>query len=175
MDKLIKFVLATSLATSAFAVTYAEAPASSVTQAHAATTTKYAVVDRTTSLNIRASASTKGKVVGKYSLNDEVKVIKSYNNTWYQVLYKSKKRYVSKAYIKNVPSVIGIGYANTSKGLSLNIRASKSASSKIIGKYKNNEEIQITNGGLFNWYQVLYNGKVGYVSAKYVDGEHDFH
>lgn len=143
------------------------------TTAQAATTTKYAVVEKDQTLNIRASASTKSKVVGKYKLNDPVKVVKSYNKEWYQVLYQGKKRYMYKSYVKNKPIVLGIGYANTAKGINLNVRASKSTSAKIIGKYKNNAEVNITNSYL-NWYQVLYNGKVGYVHASYVDGIHGF-
>lgn len=160
-----KVTMAAVVATSALSVTTVQA---------ATTTTKYAVVDKTTSLNVRASASTKGKVIGKYNLNDEVKVIKSHSKNWYQVLYKGKKGYVNKKYVKSVPSVVGFGYANTSKSVSLNIRASKSTNAKVIGKYKNNEKIQITNASYANWTQVLYKGKVGYVSSKYIDGHHDY-
>lgn len=166
MKNLGKLTMAAVIATSAVTATTAQA-------ATIKTTTKYANLEKGAKLNIRASASTKSKVVGQYQLNDEVKVIKSYSKNWYQVLYKGKKRYVSKTYVKNVPVVVGIGYANTSKGVNLNVRASKSTKAKAIGKYKNNQEIYITNSYV-NWYQVLYKGKVGYVSSKYVDGEHDF-
>lgn len=65
-------------------------------------------------------------------------------------------------------------YAVVDKTTSLNVRASASTKAKVIDKYKNNEKIQITNASYANWTQVLYKGKIGYVSSKYIDGHHDY-
>ena len=163
MKHIGKLTMAAVVAASTLSATSAQAAVS--------TTTKYAVFeDLTGSLNIRASASTKSKVVEKYAFNAKVKVIKSYNKNWYQVLYKGKKRYVSKQYVAKLPAVIALGSANTSKGVNLNVRASKSSKSKIIGTYKNNQDVQISYAGYNSpWYQVVYKGKVGYVHSDYID------
>lgn len=163
MKHIGKLTMAAVIATSTLSATSA--------QAAVATTTQYAVLDNlTASLNIRTSASTKSKVVGKYAFNDKVKVIKSYNKDWYQVLYKGKKRYVSKKYVAKLPAVFVIGSAKTDKGVNLNVRASKSTKSKIIGTYKNNQDIYISKANYNSpWYQVIYKGKIGYVHTDYVD------
>ena len=164
MKKLSKWAIATALTTSAFGLSYAATP-SSATQAQAATV-KYSQVDH---LNIRTSASTKAKVVGQYKKNSKVTVIKSFNSKWYQVSYKGVKRYVSKAYVKKLPVAVANGYVKTG-GANLNIRSGPSTKYKVIGSYKDGKLISLTSYDNAKWYQVVYKGKIGYVSAKYVNG-----
>lgn len=59
-------------------------------------TNKYA----TTTVNIRASPSTKSKIVGTIYWNDRVKIIKN-TKEWCQILYRSRKRWICKRYLKN--------------------------------------------------------------------------
>ncbi|WP_010304258.1 SH3 domain-containing protein [Kurthia senegalensis] len=168
MGNLVKWTLATAMASSAFGLTYAAAPNASVTQAQAASV-YYAQANH---INIRSSASTKSKVVGQYKKNSKVTVIKSYNSKWYQVSYKGVKRYVYKSYVKKTPVALANGIVKTG-GPVLYIRAGASTKYKAIGSYKNGQIIAITNYQNPKWYQVVYKGKIGYVSSQYIQGPFD--
>lgn len=167
MKKMLKGLLAVSMSASAFGLTYATQP-SQVEQAQAATT-RYAQVDH---LNIRTGPSTKYRVVGQFHTNDKVSVLKSYNAKWYQISYKGAKRYVSKAYVGKLPKAIAMGQVNTG-GSNLNIRSGPGTSYKIVGKYKDGAYIQLTSYSNAKWFQVVYKGKIAYVSTTYVDGPFD--
>lgn len=165
MKKFSKWLVAATLTTSAFGLSYTAAAPSSVTQAQAASV-MYSQVDY---LNIRTSPSTKAKVVGQYYKNSKVNVLKSYSSKWYQVSYKGAKRYVSKAYVKRLPVAVANGYVRTG-GANLNIRSGPGTGYKVIGKYKDGQLISLTSYDNPYWYQVVYKGKIGYVSADYVEG-----
>ena len=61
--------------------------------------TQYGTVTAS-SLNMRSSASTKGKVVTKLKKNTKVTIVKKQSNGWYKVKYGSKTGYVSGSYLK---------------------------------------------------------------------------
>lgn len=56
-------------------------------------------------INIRASPSLEGKIVGRFFWNEPMKIIRRVNKRWYQISYKKKKRYVSAKYLKKNKSV----------------------------------------------------------------------
>lgn len=163
-SKLLKCLLAASMTASAFGMTYAAQPAE-VHQAQAAAKTMYSQVD---GLNIRASASTKGKIVGKFNTNDKIKVLKTYNKSWYQISYKGYKRYVNKKYVSKDVYYIMWGYVSTPNNMNLNIRSGPSTKYKIVTKAKSSAYVKVTDFYNFNWYKVYHNGKFGYVSADYI-------
>lgn len=55
----------------------------------------------------------------------------------------------------------------------LNIRTSASTKAKVVGQYKKNSKVTVIKSFNSKWYQVVYKGKIGYVSAKYVHGPFD--
>jgi hypothetical protein len=57
-----------------------------------------------TTVNIRASPSTKSKVIGKIYWNDPVKILKRVNRKWYLIHYKGEERYVCVQYLKKKKS-----------------------------------------------------------------------
>ena len=61
--------------------------------------TQYGTVTAS-SLNMRSSASTKGKVVTKLKKNTKVTIVKKQSNGWYKVKYRSKIGFVSGSYLK---------------------------------------------------------------------------
>lgn len=58
----------------------------------------------------------------------------------------------------------------TANGGPLNLRASTSTSSSLLGTIPNNTTLEVTAVNA-SWYQTTYNGKTGYVMAKYLVSE----
>lgn len=65
------------------------------------TTTKKYAESKVHGLNVRSSASAKGKVVGSLRKGDRVSYVKTQGN-WTKVSYKGKSAYVAKRYVKVV-------------------------------------------------------------------------
>ena len=114
-------------------------------------------------LNIRATPSTGGTVVGSLSSGSYVTLI-SKSGSWWKVEYgNGKYGYCHADYIRSVSST-----AASVTATSLNVRSGASTSHSITGYlYKGSTALILstTNG----WSRILYHGtKLGYVSAQYL-------
>ena len=114
-------------------------------------------------LNIRATPSTDGTVVGSLSSGSYVTLI-SKSGSWWKVEYgNGKYGYCHADYIRSVSST-----AASVTATSLNVRSGASTSHSITGYlYKGSTALILstTNG----WSRILYHGtKLGYVSAQYL-------
>jgi len=152
------------------------------------TVTKYVNVDKNSTLNMRASASTSGSVVTKLSRGTAVTVI-SESNGWTKITASGKTGYVSSSYLtssslddsKNTDSnenanpgedTAGstegtLKYVNVDQGSSLNMRKSPSSSAGIVAKLAAGTAVTVyseENG----WAKVTANGQDGYVSSAYL-------
>ncbi|MDS0526673.1 SH3 domain-containing protein [Clostridium sp. SHJSY1] len=63
------------------------------------------------------------------------------------------------------------GWICTHDGVGVNLRASKSTSSKVLAKIPEGTKVKLLSGVVSGWYKVQYNGQIGYVSASYVVDE----
>ncbi len=129
-------------------------------------------------LNVRTDASASSKSLGKLSKGTKV-TLRGYKKDaggkkWYRIAYDGKKGYVSSSYVKVIKRVSYTIYTPYKKGYTtgnLNIRKTAAGDSAVIGKYKKHTNITLKgykkSGGAVK-YRVTYNGKTGYVSAKYV-------
>ena len=148
------------------------------------------IVRVNTTLLVRKTASTSGKVIG-YLTNGKQVSITGESNGYYQIRYQSTTAYVSKNYVVlgsgttssnttsgssssgssssgstgSVTAVSKTGYADVTTSLLVRSKASSSAS--VIGRLKRGAAISIT-GETDNWYQIRYSGKTGYVNKAYV-------
>ena len=152
------------------------------------TVTKYVNVDKNSTLNMRASASTSGSVVTKLSRGTAVTVI-SESKGWTKITASGKTGYVSSSYLtssslddsKNTDSnenanpgedTAGstegtLKYVNVDQGSSLNMRKSPSSSAGIVAKLAAGTAVTVyseENG----WAKVTANGQDGYVSSAYL-------
>lgn len=136
-------------------------------------------VDSSSGLNVRSGAGTSYSRLGTLSdgtvitLREEV--TSEAGTTWYKVIYSGKTGYVCGSYLK-VSSVCSyvrytpVKYGKVTASV-LNVRNSPQISSSKIGSYSYGSRMTLKgyakkNGTL--WYRVTYNGKAGYISAKYV-------
>ncbi|BDU82048.1 hypothetical protein SNUCP2_17170 [Clostridium perfringens A] len=146
-------------------------------------TEKTGVVNVSSSLNVRSSASTSSKVIGSLSGNTKVTIVGE-EGAFYKIEYKGSHGYVAKEYVKDVtesnnsnqgtqtpekPSTPEntekTGVVNVSS--SLNVREGASTSSKVIGSLSGNTKVTIV-GEEGAFYKIEYKGSHGYVAKEYV-------
>ena len=138
-------------------------------------------------LNVRESPSTSGRIVHKLNRNQVVGIYEELNG-WYKIDYidgvKKKYGYVSKDYISIInenpedeetngdieiekPSVSvnkkGIVKVNSA----LNMRSGPGSNYGVIGTLRNNDKVEIIKE-VDGWYEIRFNGKVGYASKSYI-------
>lgn len=119
----------------------------------------------TADLNVRSGPSTKYKTVGLLKKNTVVSVIGS-SNGWYKVSYKGKAAYVSAKYIKKNASGSSFKQFPVITTESLNVRQSRSGSSKKLGQLAKGTKVTVI-GSKSGWYTIKLKGKTGYISSKY--------
>lgn len=152
------------------------------------------VVNVTSQLNIRSGAGTSYSIVGKLRSNQNVNVYEKVGG-WYKVDYtvngKTSYGYVSKDYIKITENLEKPTKPETSKpeiskpeiskpdsgirqgqviniSSRLNVRSGAGTNYSVVTQITNNTKLAI-NSEKNGWYKVtLQNGKIGYVSSKYV-------
>ena len=136
------------------------------------------VVNVSTSLRIRSSASTSSSIVGYLYANEKVNIIGE-SGSWYKVKHKGQTGYVHKDYMK----IVSGGDTSTptepevtpqeKKGqvvnvsTSLRIRSSASTSSSIVGQLYANEKVDII-GETGSWYKIKHDNKTGFVHKDYL-------
>ncbi len=147
------------------------------------TTKKTGIVNVSSSLNVRSSASTSSKVIGSLSGNTKVTIVGE-EGAFYKIEYKGSHGYVAKEYVKDVTessnsnqgtqtpekpstpeSTEKTGIVNVSS--SLNVRSSASTSSKVIGSLSGNTKVTIV-GEEGAFYKIEYKGSHGYVAKEYI-------
>ena len=133
------------------------------------TTTKIVTA---TNLNVRSGAGTKYSIIGSLKKGTSVSVI-SESNGWSKINYNGKTGYVSSKYLayntssNNNSSNETVKYKKIVTATSLNFRNGPSTTSSKIGSIKEGSEVGViseSNG----WSKISYNGKIGYVSSKYL-------
>ncbi|MDK0920109.1 SH3 domain-containing protein [Clostridium perfringens] len=144
---------------------------------------KTGIVNVSSSLNVRSSASTSSKVIGSLSGNTKVTIVGE-EGAFYKIEYKGSHGYVAKEYVKDVtesnnsnqgtqtpekPSTPEntekTGIVNVSS--SLNVREGASTSSKVIGSLSGNTKVTIL-GEEGAFYKIEYKASHGYVAKEYI-------
>ena len=121
----------------------------------------------TSSLRMRAEASTGSKVVDTAPQNDCVVVIAK-EGDWYKVNYNLQEGYMHKNYVDVLTqenAELGYGKVN---GSSVNIRSGAATGYRSIAVASKGSKCYIL--GLNNgWYKVIYNSSIGYIRSDFVD------
>lgn len=129
------------------------------------TFTTYTVVNAPSGLNVREAADKDTAIIGGYANGAQVKVTKDMGNGWLQVNYNGKVGYCYGEYLK-AETIKTLTVTDAPSGL--NVRQSPSMDATVIGLLENGAKVDITKDAENGWYQVDYNGKVGYCSADYL-------
>lgn len=138
------------------------------------------VINITSALNIRQSASTSSAVIGTLKNDDTFEII-SNSNGWYNIKSQNVIGFVKSEYVKEIgsssetttkiPTTPTVEKSANGKvvniSTNLRIRTSTSTTSPILGYLLNGQEVSIT-GEEGNWYAISFNNAKGYVSKDYV-------
>ncbi|TCI28963.1 hypothetical protein EVJ33_11215 [Exiguobacterium sp. SL-10] len=125
----------------------------------------------TSILNVRSSTSTASQIVGKLTKGSVVTVYSTSNN-WAQIDFNGQKRYVSASYL-SLKSASNQETAQPSKEYiaqeNVNVRVSRTTSSSVITTIPKGSTVTYlaSYGATGSWLKVSYNGKTGYVAARY--------
>lgn len=138
-------------------------------------------------LNVRESPSTSGRIVHKLNRNQVVGIYEELNG-WYKIDYidgvKKKYGYVSKDYISIINEnpedeetngdieIEKLPVSVNKKGVvkvnsALNMRSGPGSNYGVIGTLRNNDKVEIIKE-VDGWYEIRFNGKVGYASKSYI-------
>lgn len=143
------------------------------------TSKKGEVINASAGLRVRSEANTNSSILGYLYTGDKVDITGESGN-WYKINYNGKTAYVSKEYVKEVSegnsnsggsdsSVIENkrGKVYNTGGSGLTVRTEATTSSLALGYLMEGQVIEIT-GTSGDWYKIIFNGKPGYVSSKYI-------
>lgn len=133
-----------------------------------ASVSKGQVVNVTSTLRIRESASTNSSVLGTMRNGNTFDII-SKSGSWYQIKYNGITGYVHGDYVKEIAASSSISTKGKVYNVSTNlrVRSGASTSSSILGYLTNNTEVTIV-GSEGEWYKIQYNSGYGYVSKEYI-------
>ena len=125
----------------------------------------------TTTVNIRAQASSDSEIVGQLSVYETVPIIEKANQSWYKVFYKNDVAYVS----ANQSYTRMIAWQNSQNsfvsGLEVealattNIRADATVNSQVLGQLTKWQTAPLIQKVSDQWYKVLYNAQEAYITA----------
>lgn len=131
------------------------------------TTTVYT----TANLNVRAQPNSSAKILGSLAKGSKVETY-SLKNGWYEIKFSGQTGYISAQYTTTTapsqptptptPSETKTVYTTEN----LKVRAQPNTSAEVLGTLKKGTKVE-TYGLKDGWYEVKYNGKTGYISAKY--------
>ncbi|GAA0101722.1 hypothetical protein UT300012_24370 [Paraclostridium bifermentans] len=119
----------------------------------------------TANLNMRTGQSSNSAIVTTIPKGETVNVLED-KGSWWKVDYKGQQGYSAKRYLvvrNNKPIKEDV----VVKADVLNVRSGPSTSFKRIGQVKNGQVLKAT-GKTDGWYEINFNGQVGYVSGDYV-------
>lgn len=135
---------------------------------------KKGIVKVNSALNMRSGPGSNYGVIGTLCNNDEVEIIKEVDG-WYEIKFNGKSGYVSSQYIKVVdnesneekPSVSLNKQGVVKVNSALNMRSGPGSNYGVIGTLRNNDKVEIIKE-VDGWYEIKFNGKVGYASKSYI-------
>ena len=135
---------------------------------------KKGIVKVNSALNMRSGPGSNYGVIGTLRNNDEVEIIKEVDG-WYEIKFNGKSGYVSSQYIKVVdnesneekPSVSLNKQGVVKVNSALNMRSGPGSNYGVIGTLRNNDKVEIIKE-VDGWYEIRFNGKVGYASKSYI-------
>ena len=120
-------------------------------------------VDKGDRLNVHATASLDGEVIGHLKKGTVV-VYKSYKGGWWKVAYYGGSGYVDRRYLTSVTSLPGAKYKAVTK---VPVYAKASKSSKYLTMLKTTMKVSIT-GKSNSWVRIQRGPYVGWVVGKYL-------
>ncbi|MEH6864016.1 N-acetylmuramoyl-L-alanine amidase [Priestia megaterium] len=128
-----------------------------------------------TSLNVRATPSTSGAIVGKITKGNTVDIVDE-SKGWAKITYSGKEAWISSQYINKTQTNSTSTANSTSKSAvvnasSLNVRSSASTSASIVTNLPRNSKVTVVKVS-GSWSQVkTASGQTGWVASQYLKAD----
>ena len=122
--------------------------------------TKTNAVVTASSLNVRPTPSTSKAPVGKLASGTKL-LVRKVVGSWAEIEYKQKVAYVHAAYLR-------LTMICATEKEPLNVRGGAGTQFKILDKISPGKTVTVILIAANGWSKVIYNGKTGYVSSKYL-------
>ncbi|MFT7826721.1 SH3 domain-containing protein, partial [Priestia megaterium] len=125
-----------------------------------------------TSLNVRATPSTSGAVVGKITKGNTVNIVDE-SKGWAKITYNGKEAWISSQYINKTQTTSTSTANSTSKSAvvnasSLNVRSSASTSASVVTNLPRNSKVTVVKES-GSWSQIkTASGQTGWVASQYL-------
>ncbi|MHA2959879.1 SH3 domain-containing protein [Priestia megaterium] len=125
-----------------------------------------------TSLNVRATPSTSGAIVGKITKGNTVDIVDE-SKGWAKITYNGKEAWISSQYINKTQTNSTSTENSTSKSAvvnasSLNVRSSASTSASIVTNLSRNSKVTVVKES-GSWSQIkTASGQTGWVASQYL-------
>ena len=128
-----------------------------------------------TSLNVRATPSTSGAIVGKITKGNTVDIVDE-SKGWAKITYSGKEAWISSQYINKTQTNSTSTANSTSKSAvvnasSLNVRSSASTSASIVTNLPRNSKVTVVKVS-GSWSQIkTASGQTGWVASQYLKAD----
>ncbi|MEW4263910.1 N-acetylmuramoyl-L-alanine amidase [Priestia megaterium] len=128
-----------------------------------------------TSLNVRATPSTSGAVVGKITKGNTVNIVDE-SKGWAKITYNGKEAWISSQYINKTQTTSSSTANSTSKSAvvnasSLNVRSSASTSASVVTNLPRNSKVMVVKES-GSWSQIkTASGQTGWVASQYLKAD----
>ncbi|PFL03353.1 N-acetylmuramoyl-L-alanine amidase [Priestia megaterium] len=128
-----------------------------------------------TSLNVRATPSTSGAIVGKITKGNTVDIVDE-SKGWAKITYNGKEAWISSQYINKTQTNSTSTANSTSKSAvvnasSLNVRSSASTSASIVTNLPSNSKVTVVKVS-GSWSQIkTASGQTGWVASQYLKAD----
>ena len=119
------------------------------------------------SVNLRSGIGTSSPVIASVAKDTPVVVISRADSSWYQVWTAGSQGYMSASYIDFTETMNAAFGKGSIRGSSVRLRSAPSTESNVLGSFDTGAVMDII-GVSGAWYQVNYNGTVGYVHSDYL-------
>ena len=173
-DELVKQEMVKKIALRAATETPSE-PVSETVPEEPSEENKSDVVEPTTAVNVRGSASEKGELKGQASPGMRLTRVEEMINGWSHVIFNGTDGYIKTEFLQVVDEggdgntgtgETGGNYVTVKEGI--NIRAEASKDSTIVGMADPGTKLELIEKK-DGWCKIKYNGQTAYVKAEYVE------
>ena len=171
-DELVKQEMVKKIALRSATETPSEPVASETPSEEVAEEKKSDMVEPTTAVNVRGSASEKGELKGQASPGQKLERVEEMINGWSHVIFNGADGYIKTEFLKVVDDGAGQitggtgNYVVVKEGV--NIRTEASKDSDIIAMADAGTKLELVEKK-DGWCKIIYNGQTAYVKADYVE------
>ena len=117
-------------------------------------------------LNIRIRPDLSSNVLAQLPPRQKAILLDVEANGWAKIRYNDKEGFAASRFLCSCGNIVQSGRVSTN-GSNLNIRRAPNTSATIIGRAPDNAAVEILQSA-GEWYQINYNGIVGYSLARYI-------